>query len=71
MSAYATKIGRSLVPADLLGLVEKLKDKGCGLKVLTGAGASIDTTKLEGRLHFAMLAAFADDAERATVGAQL
>jgi DNA invertase Pin-like site-specific DNA recombinase len=52
------RLGRTLL--DLVGLVEKLKDKGCGLKVLTGAGASIDTTKPEGRLHFAMLAAFAE-----------
>ena len=49
------RLGRTLL--DLVGLVEKLKDKGCGLKVLTGAGASI---KPEGRLHFAMLAAFAE-----------
>ncbi len=52
------RLGRTLL--DLVGLVEKLKDKGCGLKILTGAGASIDTTKPEGRLHFAMLAAFAE-----------
>jgi DNA invertase Pin-like site-specific DNA recombinase len=52
------RLGRTLL--DLLGLVEKLKEKGCGLKILTGAGASIDTTKPEGRLHFAMLAAFAE-----------
>jgi DNA invertase Pin-like site-specific DNA recombinase len=30
------RLGRTLL--DLVGLVEKLKDKGCGLKILTGAG---------------------------------
>jgi DNA invertase Pin-like site-specific DNA recombinase len=52
------RLGRTLL--DLVGLVEKLKGKDVGLKVLTGAGASIDTTRPEGRLHFAMLAAFAE-----------
>jgi DNA invertase Pin-like site-specific DNA recombinase len=52
------RLGRTLL--DLVGLVEKLKDRGCGLKILTGAGASIDTTRPEGKLHFAMLAAFAE-----------
>lgn len=52
------RLGRTLL--DLVGLVEKLKERDVGLKVLTGAGASIDTTRPEGRLHFAMLAAFAE-----------
>ncbi len=52
------RLGRSLL--DLVGLVETLKARGIGLKVLTGAGASIDTTKPEGRLFFAMFAAFAE-----------
>jgi DNA invertase Pin-like site-specific DNA recombinase len=52
------RLGRTLL--DLVGLVEKLKDKGCGLKILTGAGASIDTTRPEGKLHFAVLGAFAE-----------
>ena len=45
------RLGRSLL--DLVGLVENLKARDVGLKVLTGAGASIDTTKPEGRLFFA------------------
>ena len=42
------------VELDLVGLVEALR------AVLTGAGASIDTTKPEGRLFFAMFAALAE-----------
>jgi DNA invertase Pin-like site-specific DNA recombinase len=52
------RLGRSLL--DLVGLVEVLKARDVGLKVLTGAGASIDTTKPEGRLFFAMFAAMAE-----------
>jgi DNA invertase Pin-like site-specific DNA recombinase len=52
------RLGRSLL--NLVGLVESLKVRDVGLKVLTGAGASIDTTKPEGRLFFAMFAAFAE-----------
>jgi DNA invertase Pin-like site-specific DNA recombinase len=52
------RLGRTLL--DLVGLVETLKARDVGLKVLTGAGASIDTTKPEGRLFFAMFAAFAE-----------
>jgi len=52
------RLGRSLL--DLVGLVETLKARDIGLKVLTGAGASIDTTKPEGRLFFAMFAAMAE-----------
>ena len=48
------RLGRSLL--DLVGLVEALKARDVGLKVLTGAGATIDTTKAEGRLFFAMFA---------------
>jgi DNA invertase Pin-like site-specific DNA recombinase len=49
---------RSLL--DLVGLVETLKARDIGLKVLIGAGASIDTTKPEGRLFFAMFSALAE-----------
>ncbi len=59
------RLGRSLF--DLVGLVEELEGCGVGLKVLTGAGASIDTTKPEGRLFFAMFAAMADYVERAVM----
>jgi DNA invertase Pin-like site-specific DNA recombinase len=52
------RLGRSLL--DLVGLVEGLKARDGGLKVLTGAGASIDTTRPEGRLFFAMFAALAE-----------
>jgi DNA invertase Pin-like site-specific DNA recombinase len=57
------RLGRTML--DLILLAKKLKAKGVGLKVLTGAGASIDTTRAEGRLHFAMLAAF-EEFERGT-----
>ena len=52
------RLGRSTL--DLVGLVEKLKGRGVGLKVLTGEGASIDTTRPEGKLIFAVFAAFAE-----------
>ena len=52
------RLGRSTL--DLVGLVEKLKKKGVGLKVLTGEGASVDTTRPEGKLIFAVFAAFAE-----------
>jgi DNA invertase Pin-like site-specific DNA recombinase len=52
------RLGRSLI--DLVGLGETLKARGVGLKVLTGAGAAIDTTKPEGRLFFGMFAALAE-----------
>lgn len=52
------RLGRSVV--DLVGLVETLKARGAGLKILTGEGASIDTTRPEGKLIFAVFAAFAE-----------
>lgn len=52
------RLGRSLL--DMVGLVEKLNKRGVGLKLLTGAGASIDTTTPEGRLFFALFAAMAE-----------
>lgn len=39
---------------------EALRERGVGLKVLTGAGAQIDTTSANGRLAFGILGAFAD-----------
>ena len=52
------RLGRSTL--DLVGLVEKLKGRTDGVKVLTGEGASIDTTRREGKLIFAVFAAFAE-----------
>jgi DNA invertase Pin-like site-specific DNA recombinase len=52
------RLGRSLL--DLVGLVEDLKARGVGLKVLTGEGATIDTTRAEGRLILAVFAALAE-----------
>jgi DNA invertase Pin-like site-specific DNA recombinase len=52
------RLGRSTL--DLVGLVEMLKGRGVGLKVLTGEGASVDTTRPEGKLIFAVFAAFAE-----------
>src|SRR5260370_27975784 len=52
------RLGRSLL--DLGGLVETLKARDVRLKVLTGAGGSIDTTKAEARLFFAVVAAFSE-----------
>ena len=43
-----------------MGLSETLKARDIGLKVLTGAGAAIDTTTPEGRLFFGMFAVIAE-----------
>ena len=52
------RLGRSM--AELVGIVESLRARGIGLKVLTGEGAAIDTTRPEGRLIFGVFAAFAE-----------
>lgn len=52
------RLGRSMF--DLVELVEALKTRGAGLKVLTGAGAAIDTTKPEGKFIFGLFAALAE-----------
>ena len=52
------RLGRSLL--DLVELVERLKAAGVGLKVLTGHGASVDTTTANGRLVFGIFAALAE-----------
>lgn len=52
------RLGRSL--SDLVNLAETLKTRDVGLKVLSGAGAAIDTTKAEGRLMFGVVAAVAE-----------
>lgn len=52
------RLGRSLL--DLVELVETLKGKGAGLKVLAGHGATVDTTTANGRLIFGIFAALAE-----------
>ena len=52
------RLGRNL--AHLVDTVQKLNRRGVGLKVLTGQGASIDTTTANGRLMFAFFAALAE-----------
>ena len=52
------RLGRSLL--DLVALAEALKGRGVGLKLLTGAGAALDTTTAQGRLMFGVLAAVAE-----------
>ncbi|WP_346433310.1 recombinase family protein [Oceaniradius stylonematis] len=52
------RLGRSLI--DLVGLVEDLKAREVGLKVLTGQGATADTTRPEGRMILAVFAALAE-----------
>lgn len=65
------RLGRDL--RHLVNTVEDLRTRGVGLKVLTGAGAQIDTTTANGRLAFGIFAAFAEFeraliAERTTAG---
>jgi DNA invertase Pin-like site-specific DNA recombinase len=52
------RLGRDL--RHLVNTVEDLRERGVGLKVLTGAGAQIDTTSANGRLVFGIFAAFAE-----------
>lgn len=52
------RLGRSLL--DLVALVENLKERGIGLKVLTGQGAQVDTTRPEGRMIFGIMATLAE-----------
>lgn len=52
------RLGRSM--SDLVAIVDELKARGVGLKVLTGEGAAIDTTRPEGRLIFGVFAAFSE-----------
>lgn len=67
------RLGRSLL--DLVSLVEELKGRGVGLKVLTGEGAAVDTTQPQGRMIFGILATLAEFErelirERTTAGMQ-
>jgi DNA invertase Pin-like site-specific DNA recombinase len=52
------RLGRNL--RHLVELVERLCDQGIGLRVLTGQGAAIDTTRPEGKLVFGIFAALAE-----------
>ena len=52
------RLGRDL--RHLVNTAEALRVRGVGLKVLTGAGAQIDTTTANGRLAFGIFAAFAE-----------
>lgn len=52
------RLGRNL--RHLIELTETLNARNIGLKVLTGQGAAIDTTKPEGKLVFGIFAALAE-----------
>ena len=52
------RLGRDL--RHLVNTVHDLTDRGIGLKVLTGEGASIDTTTASGKLVFGIFAALAE-----------
>ena len=52
------RLGRDL--RHLVSTAEDLRVRGVGLKVLTGAGAQIDTATANGRLAFGIFAAFAE-----------
>jgi len=52
------RLGRSM--AELVGIVEDLRKRSVGLKVMTGEGAAIDTTRPEGRFILGVFAAFAE-----------
>jgi DNA invertase Pin-like site-specific DNA recombinase len=52
------RLGRSLL--DLVEMVERLRACSVGFRVLTGAGATIDTTRPEGRFILGVFAALAE-----------
>jgi DNA invertase Pin-like site-specific DNA recombinase len=52
------RLGRSLT--HLVNLIDELQKRGIGLKVLTGHGASIDTTTASGKLVFGIFAALSE-----------
>lgn len=52
------RLGRNL--RHLITTVDDLRGRGVGFRVLTGAGAQIDTTTANGRLFFRVFAAFAE-----------
>jgi DNA invertase Pin-like site-specific DNA recombinase len=52
------RLGRDL--RHLVNLIHDLNERGIGLKVLTGHGASIDTTTASGKLVFGIFAALSE-----------
>jgi DNA invertase Pin-like site-specific DNA recombinase len=52
------RLARSL--HDLVMIAEDLKGRGVGLKILTGEGAAVDTTRPQGRMIFGILAVMAE-----------
>jgi DNA invertase Pin-like site-specific DNA recombinase len=52
------RVGRNL--RHLVNVVHDLNDRGVGFKVLTGQGASIDTTTAAGKLIFGIFASLAE-----------
>ncbi len=56
------RLGRDLT--HLVNLIQDLSKRGVKLKVLTGRGASIDTSTASGKLIFGIFSALADYAEQ-------
>lgn len=52
------RLGRSMT--ELMALLVVLTDRDIGIKILTGQGAAIDTTRPEGRFFYGVFAAFAE-----------
>ncbi|WP_435211624.1 recombinase family protein [Streptomyces sp. bgisy034] len=52
------RLGRSLI--DLVSIVDGLRERDIGFKVLTGALSAVDTTSADGRLFFQIIAAMAE-----------
>ena len=52
------RVARSLY--DLVVLAKDLKERGAGLKILTGEGAAVDVTHAQGRMVFGILAVIAE-----------
>ncbi|MBS2533276.1 recombinase family protein [Catenulispora sp. NF23] len=52
------RLGRSLI--DLVTIVDALRERGIGFKVLTGALSAVDTTTADGRLFFQIIGAMAE-----------
>ncbi|KND30924.1 recombinase family protein [Streptomyces acidiscabies] len=52
------RLGRSLI--DVVSIVDGLRGRSVGFKVLTGALSAVDTTSADGRLFFQIIAAMAE-----------